>query len=438
MVRWGALALLMMVVSGCVAPTQTTHAPEQEHARDDLMPEGAVTQAPTAGSRDRATTNLTGNATAVVIPVAQMDDDTTLAPWWFISTQSQKNGGVAGYVWTVPKEALLPDELVEDWPVLPLQLGFVRAGNTEVTGFIFSIFLLESTGAQHLYTHVGMPYDAVLKTTPVVQSTAEGGADFAPFHLNLWADRRFSQGDRLGFVLAGFGKGDLGLAFRLLDEPVFEEDAPEDEAALLRILGELGPGMALTARGRAEGAHLNAYQDFNYGVSPGGLFGIELRMGEIHVWDELATEAARPAATLRQTKLESAPSASEGYAFVTGIYYGEPGVADYHVVADTYGERIDEAGVAVGAYLPGYYAFTVMGDGGGGSKATFEAVIATANDLQIFGLVDFGFAAPLDKLVGTSSVDDHASFALFPVADHPEPLSRRAGFGTVQLAIELP
>lgn len=412
-----ALVLVTAALAGCFGDEAIDTAAQESNTTADSQlardlgaipaPANVTIQRPLA-----TPSNATPSAAAAPLP----------EPWWIATVEAGPDGGLAGFWWTIPTNALVPDGWNEvfgtDDQTLALELAPMLPDGKTVSAWGLAGFTEESDGLT--------PGPGLLEVTGTLTITAFDGTTLeeaieprlTPRFVTTGRD--LAEGDRIGFVLIAQAEEtfEFGVAFRVLDHdpsyPDSEEKPIDTSAAFLAARGTAPPLALATTNGRGFAA--NAISLTTFGVGPDAVT-YASRTGDV----AFTTKTTGPAGGAEQFEGSTIPAFSHGWAISESTYFGYgTGGARWTATADDRGETHEGSGVAVEtfglfhlpvvppvpyAYQAGHGGVAVISEGDG--DLTTALTLARASGPGLFSGIDVGqfeFGATLEELLGAPSI----------------------------------
>jgi hypothetical protein len=417
-----AALFLASLVAGCVSgpaePGPARSRPAEEGAVAAL---GGRFAEPVSASADAAAGGDEAEAAATAPAAFQVaaQSDAAFGPWYLAAMEvPEGTTPLAGFHWTVPEGAILESKEYDGFEAISLEVALLLPEGGELESYSVSWFSLAGRDAELVSLHLGVPVDVTVKTTPVLQDAEHVPVSTDPYLALVAGD--FSEGDVLGIVLSAQGSATaVGLAFRVLDEHLFDGDVEPagDAARFLEGVQAQGDGVALATVGRGAGFQFAAYLDINVGT-----FGFEVQSGPVEVVDRLPTEAARPAVTARDATIASTfkpgAGADGGWGLAMALYWGDIGAASWELAGSVHGRDVQESGVLV-APATGLMLVMVTGGEEPDSSLALDLRVANVDQIEILEFLTLDYGASISTLLGASTpASETSSWSAAPARPH--------------------
>lgn len=363
-------------------------------------------------ARDRNATNTTGDDLEGALESSL--SNRSEADWFILSQRTDIEGIVAGYNWTIPDRAVVPDDFFDDSyhvglevaPIGPGLLAEPDRSNTSVTDWAFLVFAKQDGQARLLAGRLAPTLEHTIGPDAAFGEPTVEPPGFLPFTFDL-QDEGLRGGDELLFVTAARSDTpvDFGFAVRFFDEdPANEEQSSNITRFLKRTRG---PPVFPSAVGNATTFQLPTYRVDHLGSAITDTW----RTENITV-EETYAETTAPASNVRDVTVTAEHGSDAGWGLHTAIYTAAVASAGtWEVTGDVRGSTLSARSVVLQADLTlygaiasglvfGEPAFAIVGDGEGTSSVDYRLQVAGAAALDSMSYAGIDLPAPLVDLVG--------------------------------------
>lgn len=336
---------------------------------------------------------------------------------WFVLSESTDPGGiVAGYNWTIPDWAVVPDDFFDDVdhvafevaPISPSLLAEPDRSNTSVTDWAFLVFAKQDGRARLLAGRLAptLEHTTEPEAGGVFADRAVDPPSFRPFTIDI-QDQGLRPGDELLFVTAARSStpDDFGFAVRFFDE---DPDYEQQSTNLTRFLNRArGPPVFPSAVGNATTFQLPIYRVDHLGSAITDTW----RTENVTV-DETYADTTAPASNVRDVTVTAEHGSDAGWGLHTATYTAAVASAGtWEVTGDVRGSTLTSRSVVLqsdlsfypalaSAIVFGEPAFQIVGDGEGTSSVDYRLQVAGAAALDSMSYAGIDLPVPLVELVG--------------------------------------
>lgn len=363
-------------------------------------------------AQDRNATNTTGGEIEGALGSSLRNRSE--ADWFILSQRTDAEGIVAGYNWTIPDRAVVPDEFFDDsyhvgLEVAPIGPGLLAApdrANTSVTDWAVLVFAKQDGQARLLASRLAPTLEHTAGPEAVFGDPTVEAPSFRPFTLDL-QDEGLRAGDELLFVTAARSDTpvDFGFAVRFFDEDPDNEDRSDNITRFLKRTR--GSPVFIPAVGNATTFQLPTYRASNLGSAVTDTW----RTENITV-EETYAETTAPASNVRDVTVTAEHGSDAGWGLHTATYTAAVASAGtWEVTGDVRGATLTARSVVLQSDLSlyggfaseivfGEPAFEIVGDGEGTVSVDYRLQVARAAALDRISYAGIDLTAPLVELVG--------------------------------------